>query len=283
MKCIVRDLTAADIASYVARRVAGGIKVSEQWTTAAARPRSAAADVTLLSGMCNWARSTRENGARLLESNPLAGVRAVKDVRPRRPVATEERYLATRTAMQELATSADDDTVRAQWRAAELTLILARSTGRRLGSIRQLRWEDVRWEEGAIHWRAETDKKRKDWLVPAPAMLIAELRAFQRQAGVLGGWVLEDPREPKRPGTSREPLTRHDLRALLEKAEENAELPKLDGSLWHAYRRLWATERKHMPVADVAAAGGWQGPSTLLTCYQQATPEAMLRVMTGTD
>ena len=66
-------------------------------------------------------------------------------------------------------------------------------------------------------------------------------------------------------------------------AEETAELPKLDGSLWHAYRRLWATERKHLPVADVAAAGGWQGPSTLLTCYQQATPEAMLQVMTGTE
>jgi hypothetical protein len=40
-------------------------------------------------------------------------------------------------------------------------------------------------------------------------------------------------------------------------AEKKAKLPKLDGSLWHAYRRKWAIERKHLPLKDVAAAGGW--------------------------
>jgi len=28
----------------------------------------------------------------------------------------------------------------------------------------------------------------------------------------------------------------------------------LDGGLWHAYRRKWATERKELPLKDVAAA-----------------------------
>jgi hypothetical protein len=26
---------------------------------------------------------------------------------------------------------------------------------------------------------------------------------------------------------------------------------------FHAYRRKWATERKHLPLKDVAEAGGW--------------------------
>jgi len=138
----------------------------------------------------------------------------------------------------------------------------------------------VQWEANSIRWRAESDKKRKEWLVPAPESLVAELREFQRLLGAVGGYVLAKPMQPGEPAG---PLSRHDLAGLLEHAEAHAGTPKLEGSLWHAYRRLWATKRKHMPVADVAAAGGWRGPSTLLTCYQQATPEAMLRVMTGTD
>jgi len=223
--------------------------------------------------MLNWAKATRVSGARLLDANPLAGIRAVKVVNPRRPVATQERYDATRKAMQDLAQEAGDESGRAIWQKAEVALVLARTTGRRLGAIRQLRWEDVQWETSAIRWRAETDKKRKEWVVPAPPSLIGELRAFQRQMGALGGWVFASSDDPTGP------FTRHELAALLEQAESKAELPKLDGSLWHAYRRMWATERKHLPVADVAAAGGWQGPSTLLTCYQQPTADAMLAVM----
>ena len=65
----------------------------------------------------------------------------------------------------------------------------------------------------------------------------------------------------------------------LEVAERKAELPKLDGSLWHCYRRAWATSRKDLPVADVAAAGGWSDVGTLLRCYQQPDDATMLEVM----
>jgi hypothetical protein len=34
--------------------------------------------------------------------------------------------------------------------------------------------------------------------------------------------------------------------------------------------RNWATERKELPLKDVAAAGGWKDVTTLLTCYQHA-------------
>jgi hypothetical protein len=53
-------------------------------------------------------------------------------------------------------------------------------------------------------------------------------------------------------------------------------VPKPDGSLWHAFRRLWATERKALPVKNVAAAGGWKDVTTLINCYQQPD-EATLR------
>ena len=62
-------------------------------------------------------------------------------------------------------------------------------------------------------------------------------------------------------------------------AEQRAELPKLDGSSWHAYRQAWASSRKHLPLADVAAAGGWKGARTLLGIYQQADMGTMLAVM----
>jgi hypothetical protein len=49
--------------------------------------------------------------------------------------------------------------------------------------------------------------------------------------------------------------------------------------LWYAYRRKWATERKELPLKDVAAAGGWKDTTTLLTCYQHADEATMLKVM----
>jgi hypothetical protein len=65
-------------------------------------------------------------------------------------------------------------------------------------------------------------------------------------------------------------------------AEKEAKLPKLDGSMWHAYRRKWAIERKHLPVKDVAAAGGWKDVNTLLEIYQQPDEESILAVTSET-
>ena len=41
----------------------------------------------------------------------------------------------------------------------------------------------------------------------------------------------------------------------------------------------WATERKHLPLTDVAAGGRWEDVQTLLHCYQQATNDALLTVL----
>lgn len=50
---------------------------------------------------------------------------------------------------------------------------------------------------------------------------------------------------------------------------------------FHAYRRAWATARKHHPVTDVAAAGGWKSTATLQPCYQQPDGDTMLSVVLG--
>jgi integrase len=64
---------------------------------------------------------------------------------------------------------------------------------------------------------------------------------------------------------------RRDLTARwLLNAEKLAGLPKLSGGQFHPYRRLWATERKDLPVQDVAAAGGWKTVETVQRIYQQA-------------
>jgi len=45
--------------------------------------------------------------------------------------------------------------------------------------------------------------------------------------------------------------------------------------------RKWATERKHLPDVDVAAAGGWTETSSLKRCYQRADEATMLEVVLG--
>jgi hypothetical protein len=45
------------------------------------------------------------------------------------------------------------------------------------------------------------------------------------------------------------------------------------------FRRAWATERKHLALMDVAAAGGWQNIGTLQQCYQQADEETLRSVV----
>jgi hypothetical protein len=58
-----------------------------------------------------------------------------------------------------------------------------------------------------------------------------------------------------------------------------AGLEHLPGGAWHAFRRMWATARKHMPVKDLAEGGGWKDTATLLKCYQHADPDTLEEVV----
>jgi hypothetical protein len=66
-------------------------------------------------------------------------------------------------------------------------------------------------------------------------------------------------------------------------AERAAGLEKLERGVWHAYRRKWAKERKHLPVKDVMVAGGWQDVRTFLESYNEPDEATMLAVMEEPD
>jgi hypothetical protein len=80
-------------------------------------------------------------------------------------------------------------------------------------------------------------------------------------------------------GDGSKPWSRKIFSQQLRLAEEKAGLERLKGSVWHAYRRKWATERNDRPIVDVKAAGGCKDTNTLLTCYQQTDEASMFRMM----
>ena len=272
--CDVSSLTERDQAAFVRMRLAGGIRRQDGNATAPVTNRSVEADLAFLHSMLKWATTVRlSTGHRLLDRNPLEGIRRPHEKNPRRPVATWERFQATRATMVRLAGSSSKEIERNRWIKMELALVLAEATGRRLGSIRQLRWKDVDLDHAQICWRAEADKKGRESIVPIPSKLIDEPRVFRRRIGAVGGWVFSGERKPE------QPMDRHLFNKWLAVAERTADLPKLNGGLWHPYRRKWATERKHLSLTDVAEAGGWKDTETLLTCYQQPDRESLLAVM----
>lgn len=284
--CDVGHLTEQDVQAFAAARSRGGIVYklprrrgkagAETAVTKPARARSAEVEIRILKTILRWATTVRvRKGQRLLAANPLAGVRGVRERNPKRPLASWERFEKTRAAIQQLAELDAPDPVKHQdWIRLELALVLAEGTGRRIGSIRQLRWDDFDFSAGTVRWRAEADKRRVEWAVPLPPALLEEVRRFRvRLGGAFGGLLFPSRRDAGRP------VPREVFQQGLAAAEGHARLAKLDGGLWHAYRRKWASERKHLPLVDVAAAGGWKGTQTLVTCYQHADRDTMLAVM----
>lgn len=279
--CDVRGLTEQDQVAFVRKRLAGGIVAGQDAAgkdklTRSVRARSAHADLEVLRSMIHWATTFRvRSGVRLLDRNPLAGVRLpARGSNPRRPVATQERFTSTRQAIALLRNEAETEANGLKWLKLDLALLLAHATGRRLGSIRHLAWPDIDFTANTILWRAESDKKRKEWKVPMPSALREELWSFRvKMGGAFGGLLF--PSDTDR----GQPIRRDVFAKWLQQAERKAGLPKLDGSLWHAYRRWWATSRKGLPTVDVAAAGGWSDVGTLLRCYQQPDDATMLAVM----
>ena len=158
-------------------------------------------------------------------------------------------------------------------------LDIINGTGRRLSAVCQLRYHDFRLNvgpHGSIRWPAETDKMGRETVVPVSENVRGALDRILRERPGIGDLPLfPSPEDPS------VPMTRHLADKWLRKAEELAGLEPLKGSLWHAYRRKWATERKHLPDVDVAQAGGWKSTHALKASYQQADADTMLRVVEG--
>jgi integrase len=242
------------------------------------RRRTVEADCAWLRWVFNWASRWRlPSGRFLMRENPVRGYEAPKERNPRRPVATQDRYEAVRAVSDRVMMESrwGGRAVRRSYLSELLDIV--NGTGRRLSAVCKLRLEDLRLDEpphGAIRWPAATDKMgQESTVLVSPAVRRALDRIVRDRPGLGSAPLFPSP------GDAAKPTTRHLADKWLRKAEGLAGLEPQRGSLWHAYRRKWATERKHHPDVDVAAAGGWKSVQTLKTAYQQADRETMLRVV----
>ena len=161
------------------------------------------------------------------------------------------------------------------WRLP-LALVLAESTGQRAGAILQLQRSDLdlsRLPYGWIGFRAEVQKTEYEHYMALPEYVRPIVQEHLRRLGSRSApWLFPAERKPEKP------VLVSVLSKKLRAAYDLAGLETPDGSLWHAWRRKWATERKGMPRVDVAKAGGWKDVATLESCYQQADEATQLQV-----
>lgn len=248
--------------------------------------RTVEADCRWLRYVFAWACDFRpaDGSPTLLRDNPVTRRflrRIPKDGTPRRPTATWDRYEAIRAKTDEVTMETTWNGKREERRSHLSEILdLAVATGRRLSAIRRLRYADLRLERtaeaphGSIRWPADTDKAGKEHTVPlSPLGRRAVDRILRERPGVGDTVLFPAPKDPT------EPVSRYLADRWLREAEDLAEVEPHDGSLWHAYRRMWATARKDLPAEDVAAAGGWSTVRMVSEVYSQADEETTLKVV----
>ncbi len=236
----------------------------------------------MLCSAINWGRKFRdENGRFLFKENPLRGLGIPKQKNPNRPVATTDRVEAIRTKYREVLMRVEWDGQR-EYRESFLPAIfdLVVESGRRIGAVCSLHTKDLRLDAtedepyGAIVWPADTDKMNREWRCPLTAMgRQAVGRALLKRPIVGAGWLFAAAKDLSKP------VRVDQASAWLREAEKLAGVEHMDGSLFHSYRRLWATVRKDLPDVDVAQAGGWASLAALKTAYQRPDAATIRRVV----
>jgi hypothetical protein len=269
--------------AFLDDRLSGAIDSRGQRVTAEyrrkVRLRAVEGDLKWLRWCLNWGMRWRDGSGRyLLRENPVRGYEMPTEPNPRRPVATEDRYEALRAVSDAIRMEIRwlDKRVIQRSYLSEL-LDIANGTGRRISAICQLRFDDLKLgvgPYGSIRWPAATDKEGIEVTVPVtPGVRAALDRILRERPGVGRTPLFPSPTDPATP------IDKNRATVWLLKAEQLADVPKMDGSLWHAFRRKWVTERKHLPDVDVAAAGGWRGTECLRRNYQQPDDATILEVV----
>lgn len=253
---------------FVKERREGRIVVGKRKLKKAPTLRTVGADLAVLRTICNHALGARVGGVPLLSRNPVAGLDIPTTPAPRRPVATYERYLAVRKAAPKVSPLFGP------------FLDLLEGLGWRVSALCRLRAADFDFTTstaspfGRIQKRAEHDKEGIAMWVPISGQVAEagkQLLALTKAAGE--AFLFTTSRRPT------QAWSRWYARDLLERTEAKAGLPPLEGGDFHPYRRAWATARKHLPVADVAAAGGWKSAMTVLRHYQQSDEATLYQVV----
>lgn len=246
------------------------------------RARSVEIDCKWLSAVFTWASTwTLDRGGYLMRENPVRGYAVPKERNVRRPIATQDRYELLRARSDEhKAFFGQSGTLDHRRSYLSELLDMVNGTGRRISAVCSLCVDDLRLQRtkqapyGAIVWPASTDKMKRQSTIPISPTVRA---AIDRMLGVrmeIGHVPLfPAPEDPTKA------LSRHTANKWLIEGEKLAEVEKQKGGLWHPYRRKWATERKHLPRADVAATGDWNEKT--LSIYMQADEATMLSVVLG--
>jgi integrase len=138
----------------------------------------------------NWATRWRVEGKPLLERNPVYRLPYLDDINQRRSVWTWDRFQAVIEAAERLE-------MQVQWHCKRervrcfLTdvLVITQGIGRGIGAVRQLRYSDLRLNEGPhgrVLWRADADKTGKEWIAPISPKYV---HACSRSCARGRGWV----------------------------------------------------------------------------------------------
>lgn len=288
----IEDLSPHLVEAYVAVRRSGALKSPRHRVPdPGVRTGTIRNELHLLRAMTRWAQGFRLNGRRLLTIDPLAGVEIPHEKNMRRPVATPERY-------EQLLAVAPRVDPRGRFRCI---LALARHTGRRINAICELRASDFlrtreqllgalgaagldlafadHWPNGAIRWSEANDKLGFEAVAPLSKDARAELDLYLRSSGARVGDV---PLFPASMDGGR-PIAKSHADWWLRRATALAELSRVDRGAYHMFRRLWASERRHLPAQDVALAGGWRSIQVMRDSYQQATADAVLSAIENTE
>lgn len=230
-------------------------------------PRTVAITLKTLRQVCRWgAACRRTDGSFLLSHDPTRGLRVPSEKNPTRVLLDDGEF----EAMVKAAGSVHP--------LMRPLLVIAGESGRRIGAIVQLRYND--WlpdtgTHGALRWRADSDKLGKDWVAPVTPRLRSEIQHFIRaHPGIGEAYMFPAPE-------SEGAMDVWLATKWWKRCEKEAEIPRRKGQGWHSLRRRFATARKHLPLRDVAHVGGWKGTQVLSEVYQQPDLDTMEEVATG--
>ena len=180
--------------------------------------RTVERDLKFLLAVLNWAANSRdEEGRRLVESNPLRGLKTPAEKNPARVILTEAEY----KSLLRVSSAVD-------WRF-RVALVLAHETGHRIGAIRQLRWSDIDLEGEVVLWRKEHEKTGHEHRTPlTPAAVAVLTGARRRNPGIGDVPLLPAPMDPSRS------VSHPQAGAWWKKAERLAGLEPARGRGWHS-------------------------------------------------
>jgi len=248
---LAADLTHRDAARYAEhRRRLGDLRPrSGDAPPPPVGARMIAYDLHFLRAVLHWGV-----GAGWLDRNPLAGYRITEEANPKRPVFTEAQF-------QKLLGVADTFPP-----AFRLLLELPHETGHRIGALLALRWSDVDFAAGRVTWRAASDKIGWEHTTPLTTTARAALEAYRARCPGIGESLVF-------------PGSRHLCRDWMQRAQKRAGLVPEKGRGWHALRRHFASELRHVPLRDLCDLGGWKDSNTVVKCYQRPSEDAQVAAL----